>query len=83
MLKGNLKFNNIYKVEILECAVADKDGYSNLSGDDVGASHTDIDTGNKIKTMNINTLLNQLDRLKNVVLKMDIEGWERHIFKSK
>jgi len=83
LLKENLKLNKINNVEILECAITDKDGYSYLFGNDVGASVTDIDTGNKIKTMSINTLLNQLDHPKNVVVKMDIEGGERHIFKNK
>ena len=82
-MKENLKLNKINNVEILECAITDKDCYSYLSGNDVGASHTDLDTGNKIKTISTNTLLNQLDHPKNVVVKIYIGGGERYIFKNK
>jgi FkbM family methyltransferase len=83
LLKENLKLNKINNVEILECAISDKDGYSYLSGNDVGASVDDTYSGNKVKTITIDTLLSQLGHIKNMVVKMDIEGAERYIFKNK
>jgi len=85
LLKENLKLNKINNVEILECAITDKDGYSYLSGSDHGASVNDTYSylGNKVKTITIDTLLSELGHLKNMVVKMDIEGAERYIFKNK
>ena len=83
LLKENLKLNKINNVEILECAISDKDGYSYLSGNDTGATVDDTYSGNKVKTITIDTLLSQLGHIKNMVVKMDIEGAERYIFKNK
>ena len=83
ILKKNLELNNIKNVEILECAITDKDGYSYLIGDDVAATvDENKDTGSKIKTITIDTLLDQLNHPKNMVVKMDIEGGEKYIFKN-
>lgn len=84
LLKENLKLNEIANVDIYECAITDSDGYSYLSDDGVAAVVSDeVNTDNKVRTMTIDTLLNELGHPKNVVVKMDIEGGEKYIFKSK
>lgn len=85
LLKENLKLNNINNVEIYECAITDRNGYSYLAGDDVAATVSDnINVeGIKIKTITIGSLLNELNHPTNIVVKMDIEGGEKYIFTSK
>lgn len=82
ILKKNLELNNINNVEIFECAITDKNGYSYLSGDDHGAKVSNIDNGDRIKTITIENLLDKLNHPKNMVIKMDIEGAEKYIFKN-
>lgn len=82
ILKKNLELNSIKNVEIFECAITDKNSYSYLNGDDVGAKVSDIDNGNRIKTITIETLLDKLNHPKNMVIKMDIEGAEKYIFRN-
>lgn len=43
---------------------------------------SDIDNGIRIKTISIESLLHKLDHPKNMVIKMDIEGGEKYIFKN-
>jgi FkbM family methyltransferase len=82
ILKKNLELNNIKNVEIFECAITNKNGYSWLDGDDVAAEVSDIGNVNRIKTINIENLLDELNHPKNMVIKMDIEGGEKYIFKN-
>jgi len=80
ILKKNLELNNIKNVKIIECAITDKNSYSYLKGDDVGAEVSDIEGGTRVKTISIENLLDILDHPKNIVVKMDIEGGEKYIF---
>jgi FkbM family methyltransferase len=82
ILRKNLYLNDVKNVEIFECAVTDKDGYSYLNGDDVAATVSDSGNGNRVKTISIETLLDRLNHPKNIVIKMDIEGGEKYIFKN-
>lgn len=83
ILKKNLELNNIKNVVIYESAITDKNGYSYLSGDGVAAEVLDNDNGYRIKTICIEDLMDKLDNPKNLVIKMDIEGSEKYIFKNK
>ncbi len=82
ILKINLELNDVKNAEIMEYAITDKDGYSYLSGDSVGAEVTDNITNQKIRTMSVNSLLEKLNHPKDIVVKMDIEGAERYFFNN-
>lgn len=80
ILRKNLELNNITNVVIFECAITDKNSYSYLNGDDVAAKVSETEEGTRVKTIDIENLLNILNHPKNIVVKMDIEGGEKYIF---
>ncbi|MDG7045877.1 MAG: FkbM family methyltransferase [Nitrososphaerota archaeon] len=82
LLKRNIELNHINNVEIYEYAVTDKNGYSYLQGDSVGATVIEDNSKTKVKTITIGDLLSQLNNPTNLVIKMDIEGGEKYAFEN-
>ena len=87
ILKANLELNNVKNVEIYECAISDSDRLVYLEGKgSVGSyiSSKNMENGEKVKVYSIESFLEKSDlkNQKDLVVKMDIEGAEEHVFKS-
>ncbi len=87
ILKANLELNNIKNAEVYETAISDSDGYVNLEGGGTVSSHLKPEsTGReeRVKAYSITTFIEEagLSSRDDLVVKMDIEGSERHVIKD-
>ena len=88
ILKANLELNNVKNVEIYECAMTDSDGFVYLEGKGSVGSHIISEGGeqrDRVKAYSIETFLAESDLInqKNLVVKMDIEGAEKYVLRSR
>jgi len=81
LLKVNLELNNIRNVNLNNMAVSDQDGWLQFAGEETYKNefHSDAKGGVRIKTIKLDTFIeeNQIDGID--LLKMDCEGSEYDI----
>ena len=87
ILKANLELNNVKNVEIYECAITNSDGFVYLeSQGSVGSyiSSRNEEQMERVKAYSIETFIEESDikNQKDLVVKMDIEGAEKYVFRS-
>lgn len=85
IIKLNAQINHLRNIIIVNAAVADRIGFAYLSGSGVGAYISDkriLDTDIEVPLITMDEILKRYADDKNVVIKMDIEGAERMVFKN-